>query len=273
MVDVTSPLPDGTDIGTLIGGKFHSWNLLTNPDGTPINPATAQGQTAIASAITALGNALAINDPATGGAQAAMLTALGSIATLLANADYFPDTQAVSLASAPLPNGAATATQQTAIVNALAAINTLLTTPPTQPIAAAALPLPAGAATASAQSSMISALLSVVSLLTTPPVQTITATALPLPNGAATASAQSAQTAAVQATASADDLFAITPSDTADLATVPKALYVVTGGTLSVKGAGGSTVSLGTVVAGQVIPLRARRVNANGTTATVVGMV
>lgn len=73
-------------------------------------------------------------------------------------------------------------------------------------------------------------------------------------------------------TAPADDIFAITPSDTADLATIPKSLVVTVAGNLAVRGTGGTTVTF-PVTAGQIVPLRARRVMATGTTATVAGMV
>lgn len=272
MVEVTSPLPDGVDIGALIGGKFYSYNHLAKPDGTLIDPATSTAQAGILNAINALGAALVPTDPASGAGQAAAVTMLQTIATLLTNAAYYPTTQAISATALPLPNGAATATAQTNMLTALNSVITLLTTPPTQAISATALPLPNGAATASAQAALLSAIQNVVSLLTTPPTQAVTVAALPLPNGAATASGIAANTAAVNATASADDIFAITPSDSTDLATVPKALYVTNSGTLSVRGSGGTTVSLGTVAAGQVIPLRVRRVLSTNTTATVVGL-
>ena len=97
-----------------------------------------------------------------------------------------------------------------------------------------------------------------------PSTQAVSAAALPLPAGAAT-------DASVKALAAADDLFAITPG-TAPLGTIPKALLVTAAGTLSVGGTSNTSVSLGQVTVGQIIPLRARYVYAAGTTATVVGL-
>ncbi len=70
-------------------------------------------------------------------------------------------------------------------------------------------------------------------------------------------------------TAPADDIFAITPAD-ADLPTIPKALLCTVSGNLAVRGTTATTVTF-PVVAGQIIPIRARRVMA-ATTATVVGL-
>ncbi|WP_239024916.1 spike base protein, RCAP_Rcc01079 family [Sphingomonas corticis] len=72
-------------------------------------------------------------------------------------------------------------------------------------------------------------------------------------------------------TAPADDLFAIVPSDTVDLATVPKALYCAVAGNVALRGTGNTTITI-PVVAGQIVPIRARRVMATGTTATMVGL-
>lgn len=64
---------------------------------------------------------------------------------------------------------------------------------------------------------------------------------------------------------------AVTPSDTTDLPVIPKGLWVVAPGTLSVIAADDTAaVSLGTVPAATVVLVRARRVMATGTTATVV---
>lgn len=74
------------------------------------------------------------------------------------------------------------------------------------------------------------------------------------------------------ALASANDIFAITPSDSTVITRAIKALLVTADGTLSVKGISTTAVSLGTVVAGQIIPFMPRMVMATGTTATVVGL-
>ena len=64
-----------------------------------------------------------------------------------------------------------------------------------------------------------------------------------------------------------DDAFAITPSDTQDLAVVPRAIYVGTGGDLAVVTAAGTTVTFRNVQAGALIVQRVGRVLATGTTA------
>ena len=65
---------------------------------------------------------------------------------------------------------------------------------------------------------------------------------------------------------------AITPSDSADLATVPKAIYVGTGGDVKLIGvgapAGANGVVFKNVPTGSILDVRARRVLATGTTAT-----
>lgn len=68
---------------------------------------------------------------------------------------------------------------------------------------------------------------------------------------------------------------AITPNDGADLPTHVRAIYVGTGGTLSVVTAGGDTLSFVNLANGQtLVGWRIARVNATGTTATdLVGAV
>lgn len=61
---------------------------------------------------------------------------------------------------------------------------------------------------------------------------------------------------------------AVTPSDAVELATVPKALYVGTGGDVVVRGIDAvADVTFKNVASGQVIDVRARYVRATGTTA------
>lgn len=69
-------------------------------------------------------------------------------------------------------------------------------------------------------------------------------------------------------TSPADNLVAITPSDSTDLANVSRAIYVGGAGNLVVTPyGGGSNVTLA-VVAGAVLPIRVSRVLSTGTTAT-----
>lgn len=64
-------------------------------------------------------------------------------------------------------------------------------------------------------------------------------------------------------------LLAVTPSDVADLAVIPKALHIGVGGTISIIGADDTDPVTLTVDAG-LLPVRARRVRATGTTATSI---
>lgn len=64
--------------------------------------------------------------------------------------------------------------------------------------------------------------------------------------------------------------FAITPSDSVDLAIRPRALKVLAQGNVVVRDDGGVDITY-PVVAGEILPIRAVRVLATGTTATVVG--
>lgn len=66
----------------------------------------------------------------------------------------------------------------------------------------------------------------------------------------------------------------ITPSDTTDLAEVPKALYVGGGGDIAMIGVDASAAATGVtwkaVPAASMLPVRPRRVLATGTTATLI---
>lgn len=68
--------------------------------------------------------------------------------------------------------------------------------------------------------------------------------------------------------------FTIVPDDTAPLPTLPKAIYVGTGGALVLRGVDATAdVTLKNVAAGQVIDVRASHVRATGTTAAdLVGL-
>ncbi len=68
--------------------------------------------------------------------------------------------------------------------------------------------------------------------------------------------------------------FAVTPSDTLDLTETTRALYVGSGGTLALRMLSGQTVTFAGIAAGSILPVRADRVLATGTTAgSLVGLV
>lgn len=66
----------------------------------------------------------------------------------------------------------------------------------------------------------------------------------------------------------ADSAAAVTPHDTNELTAVTRGIYVGGDGNLAVVTKGGQTVTFTGVVAGSVIPVRAKKVLATGTTAT-----
>lgn len=72
-----------------------------------------------------------------------------------------------------------------------------------------------------------------------------------------------------------DNAFAVTPSDSADLTSVCRALYVGVGGDVAVITAGGDTVTLKNVSSGQILDfVRVKRVLSTGTAATnIIGVV
>jgi hypothetical protein len=61
---------------------------------------------------------------------------------------------------------------------------------------------------------------------------------------------------------------AITPSDTVNLTGGPVVLYIGVTGNISVLTAGGDTATFVDVQAGSVLPVRVKRVNSTGTTAS-----
>lgn len=67
---------------------------------------------------------------------------------------------------------------------------------------------------------------------------------------------------------SASDAEEVTPSDSVDLSQVSRGLYVGGSGDISVVMKDGTTVTLKSVVAGSVLPVRVSRVRATSTTAT-----
>lgn len=63
--------------------------------------------------------------------------------------------------------------------------------------------------------------------------------------------------------------FSVTPHDTNPLATVPKGLYIGTGGDVVLRGVnGGTDVTFKNVPDGKDLPVRASHVRATGTTAS-----
>ncbi len=69
-------------------------------------------------------------------------------------------------------------------------------------------------------------------------------------------------------TSPADHAYAVTPSDSASLAQTCRAIYVGSAGNLSAVMAGGETVSLSSLQAGMIYPLRLSQIRATGTTAS-----
>lgn len=62
----------------------------------------------------------------------------------------------------------------------------------------------------------------------------------------------------------------VVPSDTTDLSVFPRGIYVGSGGDVKVTTIGGSTVTFVGVPTGAVLPVRAARVHATGTTASAL---
>jgi hypothetical protein len=65
---------------------------------------------------------------------------------------------------------------------------------------------------------------------------------------------------------------AITPSDTVDLETLPKAIYCQEAGTAQIVDAAGTVLPY-TMTAGQLLPFRGVRINATDTTGTYYGWI
>lgn len=67
--------------------------------------------------------------------------------------------------------------------------------------------------------------------------------------------------------------FAVTPSDTVNFTDPARALYIGGAGTAVVITEAGETVTFAGLLAGSILPVQARRVNATSTTATsIVGL-
>ena len=65
-------------------------------------------------------------------------------------------------------------------------------------------------------------------------------------------------------------LVAITPSDTVSLVEAVRAVYVGVGGNLSIVPLNGPAVTLTGVQGGSILPIGAARINATGTTASLL---
>lgn len=73
--------------------------------------------------------------------------------------------------------------------------------------------------------------------------------------------------------APAQGIFAVTPSDSAYFSDLARSLYIGVEGNISVVAEDGSNAIFVGVPAGTVLPVRCKRVNATGTTATdIVGL-
>lgn len=72
----------------------------------------------------------------------------------------------------------------------------------------------------------------------------------------------------IMATEPARDAAAVTPSDSAQISPVARALYVGGSGDIKLVTQGGTTVTFQDIVAGSILPVRATKVFATDTTAT-----
>lgn len=74
--------------------------------------------------------------------------------------------------------------------------------------------------------------------------------------------------------APASDGFAITPDDATDLVETTRALFVGSAGDIALVLASGAALTFANVASGTLLPLRARRIEATGTTASaIIGLV
>lgn len=72
----------------------------------------------------------------------------------------------------------------------------------------------------------------------------------------------------IMATEPARDAAAVTPSDSAQISRVARALYVGGSGDVKLVTEEGNTVTFQDIVAGSILPVKATKVFATGTTAT-----
>lgn len=73
--------------------------------------------------------------------------------------------------------------------------------------------------------------------------------------------------------AAAGSALAVTPSDTIDMFLVSRGVYVGAAGPLTCVMADGSTVTFGNVPGGSILPIRAARIMATGTTASAIAQL
>lgn len=71
-------------------------------------------------------------------------------------------------------------------------------------------------------------------------------------------------------TAPGRDAAPVVPDDLNDLPVMPRAFFVGQGGTLALRMAGGQDVTFENVLGGTILPVRARRALATGTTASAI---
>ena len=150
-----------------------------------------------------------------------------------------------------------------------------VTFPSTQAVSATALPLPTGAATSALQTSGNASLTAIAASLAAPiavtgtfyqATQPISAASLPLPTGAATSALQTTGNNSLAATEPFSTGGSVTPSDTTTI-TGARGIWVGGAGNVTVTTAGGD-VTLNAVPAGTLLPIKATKVKATGTTAT-----
>lgn len=72
----------------------------------------------------------------------------------------------------------------------------------------------------------------------------------------------------IMATEPAHDAAAVTPSDSGQLSPVARALYIGAGGDVKVTMEGGTDITFAEVLGGTILPVKATKVFATGTTAT-----
>lgn len=234
-------------------------------------------------------------DPSTGANQDEQTVILNALATLLSGVI------AISAQSLPLPSGASTETTLAAVLAKLNQSISVTGFPVTQAVSAASLPLPTGAATQQTLADVLAKIIanpatettlaSILSKLNASIA--ITAATLPLPTGASSETTLSALNTKIptlgQKTAAnsqpvvlasdqsrvnvsteerpTSSAASITPSDTVNIGTPTRGIYVGVGGSV-VAVINGVAITFANVPAGMILPIVATRVNATGTSAT-----